>query len=88
MHFIILVLSEFITKLLAGKQSSESDLHLTQQKSSKFQPVIMTLVSSANNTGCDAEFIVRKVIFSYRLDCLNWTLREKCLIVKTAYFTA
>jgi len=29
MHFIILVLSEFITKLLAGKQSSESDLHLT-----------------------------------------------------------
>jgi hypothetical protein len=42
MNFIILILSKFDT----------------EQKSSKFLLEITTVVSSANNTGCDVEFIL------------------------------
>jgi hypothetical protein len=55
MNFIIFVISKLRTKF--G----------TEQKSSKFLLEIMTLVSSANNTDSDAEFIFRERSFIYIL---------------------
>jgi hypothetical protein len=60
MNFIIFILPKFRTKLLAAN-------HLIIQKRTKFDTKhkywkflleIMTLVSSANNIGCDTELIL------------------------------
>ena len=60
-NFIIFILSKFRTKLLTAKHLivRERTKFGTEQKSSKFQLEIMTLVSLANNNGSDTEFILR-----------------------------
>jgi hypothetical protein len=61
MNMVIFILSKFRNKLLAAnhliiKERTKFD---NVQKSSKFLLEIMTLVSSANNTVSDTEFVLR-----------------------------
>jgi len=65
MNFIIFVLSKFRTKLLPANHLmiTETTKFYNEQKSLKFLLEIMTLVSSANNTGSDTEFILMGMSF-------------------------
>jgi len=67
MNFIIVVLSKFMTKLLAANHLIiwERTKFVTEQKSSKFLLKIMTLVLSANNTCSDIDFILRGRLYIY-----------------------
>jgi hypothetical protein len=67
MNFIIFVLCKFRTKLLAGNHLiiEERTKFDTEQKSLKFLLEIMTLFSSANNSGSDTAFILRGWLFIY-----------------------
>jgi len=59
MNLNIFISSTFITKLLAGNHFIIRErTKLTQQKSSKFLLEVITLVSPANNTGPDTEYIL------------------------------
>jgi len=60
-------LSKFRTKLLAANHLImwERIKFHTEQKSSKLIPETVTLVSSANRTGSDTEFIPRRVSYAY-----------------------
>jgi hypothetical protein len=64
MNFIIFVLPKFRTKLLATNHLiTETTKFNNEQKSLKFLLEIMTLVSSANNTGSDTEFNLKGMSF-------------------------
>jgi hypothetical protein len=65
MNFIIFILPNFKTKFLAANILViwERNKFDTEEKSLKFQIEIMTLLSSANNTGSDTEFIHRGRLF-------------------------
>ena len=67
MNFIIFVLSNFRTELLATNHLiiQERTKFNIEQKFSKFLLEIKTLVSSANNIGSDTEFILRGRSFIY-----------------------
>ena len=66
MTFIILVLFKFGTKLVANHLFIWERIKFdTEQKSLKFLLEIMTLVSSANNTGSDKEFNLSGRSFIY-----------------------
>jgi len=60
MNFNTFILSKFRTKLLAANHLiiKERTKYDTVQKSSKFLLEITTLVSSANNTVSDIEFVL------------------------------
>ena len=79
MNFIISVLSQFRTKLLAANHLITRDRTKfdTEQKSSKFLLEIITPVSSAN-TGSDTKFILRGRSFIYIY--ILWTVQALELI--------
>jgi len=67
MYFILLILFKFRTKLWSTYNLIiwESTKFDTEQKSSKFLFEIVTLVSSANNTGHNVELFLRGRSFMY-----------------------
>jgi hypothetical protein len=67
MNFIIFVLSNFRTELLATNHLiiQERTKFNNEQKFLKFLLEIKTLLSSANNIGSDTEFILRGRSFIY-----------------------
>jgi hypothetical protein len=65
--FIIFVLSKYRTELLVTNHVilRERNIFDSEEKSRKFLLEIKTLVSSANNIGSDAEFILRGRSYIY-----------------------
>jgi len=70
MHSFYLNLELFRTKLLAANNllACERTEFVSEQKSSKFIRVIITLVLSFNNIGSDIEFILMGRSFIYIMD--------------------